>query len=33
MRRLVITFCGIYLAAAALAAATTGWALIEPVPG
>jgi hypothetical protein len=33
MRRLVITFCGIYLAAAALAAALTGWGLIEAVPG
>ncbi|MBL8567891.1 MAG: hypothetical protein JNK84_02290 [Phreatobacter sp.] len=33
MRRLVMTFCGIYLAAAALAAATTGHGLIEPVPG
>ena len=32
MRRLVITFCGIYLAAAALAAATTGYGLIEPAP-
>ena len=32
MRRLVITFCGIYLAAAGLAALTTGWGLIEPVP-
>lgn len=32
MRRLVITLCGIYLAAAALAAATTGHGLIEPVP-
>ncbi|WP_439575730.1 hypothetical protein [Phreatobacter sp.] len=33
MKRLVITFCAIYVAAVALAAATTGWALIEPVPG
>lgn len=33
MRWLVMTFCGIYLAAAALAAATTGHGLIEPVPG
>jgi hypothetical protein len=33
MRRLVMTFCGIYLAAIALAAATTGYGLIEPVPG
>lgn len=33
MRRLVTTFCGIYLAAVALAAATTGHGLVEPVPG
>lgn len=32
MRRLIITVCGVYLAAAALAAATTGHGLIEPVP-
>jgi hypothetical protein len=32
MRRLVMTFCGIYLAAFALAAATTGHGLIDPVP-
>jgi hypothetical protein len=32
MRRIVITFCGIYLAAATLAAATTGFGLIEAVP-
>lgn len=32
MKRLVITFCAIYVAAIALAAATTGWALVEPVP-
>jgi hypothetical protein len=31
MRRLVILFCGIYAAAATLAAATTGYGLIEPV--
>jgi len=33
MRRIVITFCGIYLAAATLAAAMTGYGLIDPVPG
>ncbi|MBN8944264.1 MAG: hypothetical protein J0H01_32455 [Rhizobiales bacterium] len=33
MKRLIVTFCGIYLAAVALAAAATGHGLIEPVPG
>lgn len=33
MKRLVVTFCAIYVAAIALAAATTGWALVDPVPG
>ncbi|QCK88290.1 hypothetical protein E8L99_22270 [Phreatobacter aquaticus] len=33
MRRLIVTFCAIYLAAVALASATTGWGLIEAVPG
>lgn len=33
MRAIAITFCGIYLAAAALAAATTGHGLVDPVPG
>ncbi|QCI63428.1 hypothetical protein [Phreatobacter stygius] len=33
MKRLIVTFCGIYLVAVALAAATTGHGLIEPVPG
>lgn len=33
MKRLIVTFCGIYLAAVALAAATTGHGLIEAVPG
>lgn len=32
MKRLVVTFCAIYVAAIALASATTGWALVEPVP-
>lgn len=32
MKRLIVTFCGIYLAAIAMASLTTGWGLAEPVP-
>jgi hypothetical protein len=33
VKRLVVTFCAIYCATVALAAATMGHALVEPVPG